>query len=58
MYRVIHNQFASALKDASRPWLVISPYRVAGRYATQAQANRRARDLNKESGHGEVTARR
>jgi hypothetical protein len=39
--------------DASRPFIVVATFRtwnkVVGRYATIEQANRRARDLNRNS---------
>lgn len=42
--------------DAARPWIVLAPAgfinRVKGRYATKAQAERRARDLTRAANKG------
>jgi len=45
MYIVIYNQ---VFKCATRPWIVKHSvtHTCIGRYATKAQANRRAKDLN------------
>lgn len=36
---------AVAVNDAARPFAVLSGIRIVGRYATKAQASRRARDM-------------
>jgi hypothetical protein len=50
-YEVQNSKF-----DASRPFAVVATFRsfrkIVGRYATEEQANRRARDLNREHVNG------
>ena len=44
-------QAKALLRDAARPWVVVDTFRklapIVDRYATLAQAQRRARDLNR-----------